>query len=260
MQNKILKLIVICLISFSLFSCKQSSESPTFATELDLPQNNDKTSYILTETRDMGTEYIDSIIFFGESTTAHMKSRGVLSGGKATTQVWAPKNGTVNLDSTISNVKIVYPETGEHITIKEAVAAKKPKIMILTFGLNGAVSKIKHGEQSFREDYITLIDEIKSGSPDTKIILQSCFPISRSMDMSNFSIDAHILNEYIKTINSWTQNIAYNQGLYYLDTSEVLSTDEGYLRREFDNGDGHHLNKDAYITIIHYIRTHGIKE
>ena len=36
-------------------------------------------------------DIIDKFIFLGESTTYHLKSRGVLSGGTQTTQVWAPK-------------------------------------------------------------------------------------------------------------------------------------------------------------------------
>ena len=58
-------------------------------------------------------DIIDKIIFLGESTTYHLKSRGVLSGGTQTTQVWAPKSGTLMLDTSTAHCRIVYPETNE---------------------------------------------------------------------------------------------------------------------------------------------------
>ena len=211
-------------------------------------------------TSDMGEEYIDSFIFFGESTTYHIKSRGVLRGGKDTKQVWAPKGGTVNLDTTIAGVKIVYPETGEEITVGEAVRIKKPQRILLTFGLNGAVQKVRQGEKYFRSCYMMLIEEIRKNSPQTIIILQSCFPIAEDMDMSNFSVDAKTLMSHINTINEWTRSLAKDNGLYYLNTSEALVNDSGFLKKQYDAGDGHHLTASAYLRMLEYIRTHGIKE
>ncbi len=256
MKNKF-KLLIILALSILLVSCTPT-EQGVGKEDISAAANTD--GAVLEKSPDMGEEYIDSLIFFGESTTYHLKSRGVLSGGKDTKQVWAPKSGTVNLDATISALKIVYPETGKEITLSEAISQKKPKIMVLTFGLNGAVQKHGKGEKYFSECYMRLINIIRQGSPDTKIILQSCFPIASTMDMSNYSVDAATLNSYITQINLWTRQIAADAGCYYLNTCEELSDGEGFLREEFDVGDGHHLTAAAYEVMLEYIKTHGIKE
>lgn len=211
----------------------------------------------LPESEDMGQEYIDSFIFLGESTTFHMKNRGVLSGGTKTTQVWGPQSGTLMLDHTTASCRIVFPETGEEIDISEALRRKKPKYMLLTFGLNGAPGSISKGSEYFKECYKRLISTIRAASPNTVIILQSCFPIAKSMDMSGYSVNASTLNQYIDIINGWTEELAASLSLGYLQTADVLKTPEGFLREELQVGDGYHLTKEAYVEILQYIRTHG---
>ena len=249
------KLSIISLILLSLILCSCASD-----TAVDAAASEQRRDTVLGTTADMGEDYIDSFIFLGESTTYHLKSRGVLKDGKNTKQVWAPKSGTVNLDTTIGSLKIVYPETGEELTVGEAVQRKKPQRILLTFGLNGAVEKIRRGEEYFRSCYLTLINTIRQGSPETVIILQSSFPISENMDMTNYSVDAATLMEYIRMINGWTTALAKDEGLGYLNTVEALVDEKGFLLSEYDVGDGHHLTADAYIKMLEYIRTHGVTE
>lgn len=206
---------------------------------------------------DKGQKYIDSFIFIGESTTYHMKSRGVLSGGKDSTQVWGTKSGTLNMALDIDTIKIVYPETNELLTFKEAAAKKRPERVLLCFGLNGAVQNVNKGSEYFKLCYKKLINAIREGSPSTEIILASAYPVADNMDMSKYSIDLDTLNEYIDTINSWTRSLANTEGLKYLDTASVLKDEKGRLRQEFQVGDGHHLTSEAYEKILEYIRTHG---
>ncbi len=210
-------------------------------------------------TDDMGDEYIDSLIFIGESTTYHLKDRAVLSGGKNTRQIWMPKSGTMTLDTSTQKQKILYPETGELITIADAAARSRPKIVILTFGLNGAPRNIRLGEDYFKECYRKLIESISAASPETKIILQSAPPIAKSMDMKNYTVDAKTLNGYIDKVNLWSRSLCEELGIRYLNSAEALKDSEGFLCPEFDVGDGHHLTKAAYETMLLYIRTHGYK-
>ena len=218
------------------------------------------TQAILREGQDAGEEYIDSFVFLGESTTYHLKSRGVLKGGTATTQVWSNKLGTINLDHGIASLEVVYPETGEQISLSEALSRKRPERMILTFGLNGAAEKIRRGDEYFKRCYLSLIDVIRTSSPNTEIILQSCFPIGTGMDMSAYSVDAATLCGYIERINEWTLSLAHSEGLTYLNTAEVLRDAEGFLKSEYCADDCYHLNTAAYEAILLYIRTHPCKE
>ncbi len=256
-----IRLLILFLITALSVTLAASCAGP-YDTETSLPLvsgSEEIPSRALPLSEDMGQEYIDSLIFIGESTTYHLKSRGVLTGGKDTKQVWAPKSGTLTLDMAIVNAKILYPQTGELMTFAEAAARARPKYIVCTFGLNGAVRNIKLGEEYYKRCYLSLIDEIRAASPETHIILQSAFPIAKNMDMSNYSVDADTLNRYIDTTNTWTEELAYAEGLRYLATSEALKTSDGFLRHELQVGDGHHLTSDAYREILYYIRTHGYK-
>lgn len=218
-----------------------------------------QSSAILDLTEDMGDEYIDSLIFVGESTTYHMKDRAVLSGGKETTQIWAPRCGTINLDMSTTALEIIYPKTNESLTIAEAAALAKPEIMIFTFGLNGAVQNIRRGEEYYKRCYRALILSVKDASPSTRIIIQSAPPIAKSMDMTSYTIDTEELKRHINTINDWSLSLAEELGLGYLNTAEALKGSDGFLKPEFDVGDGHHLSAAAYREMLGYIRTHGYK-
>ena len=72
--------------------------------------------------------------------------------------------------------------------------------------------------------------------------------------MSAYTIDAHTLNEYIDTINSWTAHLAADEGLYYVDSASTLKDSDGFLIKEYDVGDGYHLSASAYQKTLEYIR------
>ena len=245
----ILLSITLSLFSVSCAGTKKESQADSY----------EPCAHILELTEDYGEEYLDGFVFFGESTTYHLKSRGVLKGGYETDQVWATKCGTATLDFTTKDIKIIYPETNEEMTVAEAAALKKPQYVVFTFGLNGAVQKIAHGKEYFQKTYLLLINSVRSASPETRIILQSAFPVSRDMDTSKYTVNALTLNSYITTINEWSSELAAKEGLKYLNTAEILRTADGTLDKRYDAGDGHHLSKSAYIEILRYIRTHGYK-
>lgn len=209
---------------------------------------------VVNDTEDpTGQAYIDSFVFLGESTTYHLKSRGVLSGGTQTKQVWGPENGTINLDTTIATLRIVYPETGERLTIGEALARKKPRRILFCFGLNGVVAKHRRGKEYFQGCYRLLLDAVRTNSEKTEIYLQSAFPVAKNMDVSSYSVDVDTLNRYIDTINTWTRELANEYGATYLNTAELLKDQAGRLRIEYQIGDGHHLTAEAYRKMLSYI-------
>ena len=251
----ILTLILSLCITFVACNTKENKMQVTQA-----PFDAEVVSYDkvrLLPTEDRGMSYIDSFIFIGESTTYHLKNRGVLSGGQNTKQIWSPASGTMTLDMSASKIKIVYPETNEEISFYEAARRTKPSYIMMTFGLNGAVQNINRGEEYFKTCYKNLIKEIQKGAPDTKIILGSAFPVAENMDVSRYSVDVKTLNQYIDIINSWTQKLCAEENCKYLDTSEILKDENNNLKLEYQSGDGYHLTKEAYIDILYYIRTHG---
>ena len=201
--------------------------------------------------------YIDSLVFFGESTTAHLRSREVLSGGKKTNQVWCDDSGTRMLSAQGLSTPILYPETGELLTVSEACAKKRPRYLVLSFGING-ITKFIERKESYLTNYQKLIQTVQKASPDTKIILQTVYPVRAA---NGFSVDTDTLNRYIMTLNSWLFEIAkQHENVKIADTASVLRDTDGKLIAGYDAGDGLHLNKQAYDAILHYLGTHAWQE
>ena len=110
--------------------------SPDGSEDGDTPTDAPSSSALLGETEDAGQEYIDKLTFLGDSTTYGLKAYEVLSGGMNTTQVWTPKSGTLTLYN-YATATIVFPETGEEISIVDAVTRKQPEYLVITLGANG---------------------------------------------------------------------------------------------------------------------------
>ena len=211
---------------------------------------NSGTQTVIVETADIGAEYLDKLTFLGDSTTYGLKAYGVLSGGTGTTQVWTPASGTLTL-SYQSIATIVYPETGEEITITDAVERKKPEYMVITLGVNG-VSFMD--EENFVREYTDLVTRIQETSPGTKIILNSIYPVAASYKYLH-----DINNDKIRTANVWIEQIAEDTGTHFLNTFEVLVGSDGYLPESYHNGDGLHMNETSFKIILDYIKTHEYK-
>lgn len=252
-------LAALCLMSLCACGDDAPQESPAGAATLDMPEpviiistpdsTPEPTPATLSETEDMGQEYIGRITFLGDSTTYGLKYYGVLAGGKDTTQVWTPASGTLAVFSQ-SIATIVYPDTGTEITIREAAALNQPELMVITLGVNGVSSM---DEEYFKSEYTDLIEGILEASPETVIILQSILPVA-----AHYENQTSINNEKISRANIWIEEIARAAGLGYLDTYSALVGEDGFLPNEYQNGDGLHLNEAGFNLILEYIRTHGV--
>ena len=202
---------------------------------------------VLGVTEDAGQEYIDKLTFLGDSTTYGLIHYGMLKDGKNTKQVWTPASGTLTL-SQASFATIVYPETGEEITIVDAVTRSQPEYLVITLGVNG-VSFMD--EDYFKSEYKKLVESVQTASPDTKIICQSIFPVARSYELLN-----SINNDKIDAANKWICEVAADCGVKYLDTNSVLRDSEGWLPEEYHNGDGMHLATNSFTIELNNLRTH----
>ena len=219
-------------------------EDPEYA-----PPEDDGVTLPLTE--DAGMEYQDSLIFVGDSLTAHLINRGVLTGGTDTKQVWRSETNMINLNSEVTSAKIIFPGTGEKMTIAEAAREAKPSILIITLGTDWGVAYLD--EEEFKECYAKLVVQIQKASPRTKIVLQSIFPVTAACPS--------LSNQQIDTANTWVKAVAAENECSYLDPQSILKDDKNCLKDEYCNStDGIHLTTGAYQMILNYIRTHAVPD
>ncbi len=221
----------------------------------DLPSQpgNDPVSdgVTLAQTPDAGLTYQDRLTFVGDSLTAHLINRGVLTGGTNTKQVWRSESNMVNLNSEVTSAKIIFPGTGEKMTIADAAGEAEPEILIVTLGTDWGVSYLSESE--FKDCYAKLVKAIQKQSPKTTIVLQSIFPVTATC--------ATLDNTKIDTANKWVKAVAAENDCYYLDTQSVLKDENNCLKAEYCNSsDGIHLGTNAYEAILTYIRTHAVPD
>lgn len=221
--------------------------SPDGGEDGDTPTDAPVSSAVLGETEDAGQEYIDKLTFLGDSTTYGLKAYEVLTGGKNTTQVWTPASGTLTLYN-YATATIVFPETGEEISIVDAVTRKQPEYLVITLGVNGVAEM---DEDWFKQDYTALVQSIQAASPNTKIICNSIYPVE-----NDYEHIASINNENIPRANGWILEVAEATGCKYADSASVLKLEDGSLNESYGNGDGIHLNADGFNAVLQYLRTH----
>ena len=229
---------------------KDPDKAPTTDAAGDPVQPPEDDGVTLPLTPDAGTAYQDKIIFVGDSLTAHLINREVLTGGTNTKQVWRCENNMMNLNSEITSVKIIYPETGEKMTIAQAAATAKPAVMIITLGIDYGVAYLK--EDEFKACYTALVKDIQKASPNTRIILQSIFPVT--------DFCTKFENTEIDLANTWVKAVAAENGCRYLDTQSILKDDKNCLNKAYAETDGIHLLSKTYPIILEYIRTHALTD
>ena len=208
---------------------------------------------ILKETEKAGDDYLDSIIFLGDSRTygykAYNKWYHFLKDGGDTKQVWTPRNGTITLYHVL-DLLIDYPDDGVQISLTECLKRKQPKVIVIALGINGIGYET---DETFMAEYGKVIEAVRTESPDTKIILCAMLPLTRTyvFEPQNGSNNYEICRG-----NILIAQLAQIYGAKYLDVYSAFADEEGYLPEQYNGGDGLHITGEAYVKLVDYIVTH----
>ncbi len=199
-----------------------------------IPESNQKEEW----------DYFDDTVFVGDSITFGMASYGYLSYDHVFAKIGLHQG-------TALSSSCVYTSKTQSYTIAEALKMAKPGKVIITLGIN-AIYNYNH--DSFYEQYEELINKIKKATPDSKIIIQSVFPVAEYWAKNMGKPD---YNKYIAYANQKLYDLAEKNECYFLYTYEKLTDDDGYLLTQY-SGDGIHLSRDGYTAVFDYILTHPI--
>lgn len=233
-------LAFVCLIGSLMLAFLSKNETTTTTPDNTQVLNPSLDDVVLPLGEDAGQEYIDKLYFVGDSTTYHF-----FKGGVDRSHILVPESLTLMLSSDILTVTV--GDTG--LTIPEAIKNANAEIVIITIGVNGADG---FTEVKYKTYYKKLLNAIIETCPDTEIILQSVFPVTKEYSDKNIGIT----NAGIDRLNLWVKEIAYDLKLHYLDTQSILKDTSGAQITDYNEEDGVHMNAKAYEAILEYIRTH----
>ncbi len=251
-MNKTTKIIIISIIC-ALVLTFIAGISVYMFTQKDSRFDISKSPATLTSTPDYGQNYINNIVFLGDSTMYGMLEDNLLTGGDKSSQVWSGRDGTFPLDHNTYKATVTLLDTNEEMLITQALSDRKPRYLVITVGRENGVPYCD--KETFTGYYTKLIEAVKKASPDTEIMLQSIIPVTGKFQRKNpeFSCDS------ISKCNEWICEMAEKQNVKFLNTAEVLSDSSGRLLKEFANDSGETLSSDGFKKMFEYIRTHGYK-
>ena len=189
---------------------------------------------------------LENVFFFGDSTTAHL----VLRGGIPQDRVWSGVGNTVLFES-VNRTKCVHlHRENRDLSLADAVALKKPPILIVTIGVSGGAGILSR--ESFVGIYRELLLSIQKASPQTRILVQSILPLSdRSVKYYK-----RLTKDAVVQANLWIRSLCMEMRIPYINTHDLLIDPlSGYLKKEYQNDEYMHLTGDAYQVILGHIRT-----
>ena len=192
-------------------------------------------------------DFFNRAVFFGESTTTHIRSRSRIRSH----QVWANASGTARLDSTLTQRPLCDPRDGSPVTLTDLASREQPDWMVLSFGLNG-IMHFSENRDEYLACYQKLIGTISQASPVTRFVIQSVYPVAREEHQADwkFTEPPQAINQRIILLNGWLSDWCRPmKNAVFADTSCVLTDSDGYLRSDFTT-DGIHLNEAAYTEIL----------
>lgn len=102
--------------------------------------------------------------------------------------------------------------------------------------------------QIFKKDYGLIIDEIKKINPDAIIFIQSILPVT----MEKSATDAIYNMDKINNFNSLLVELSEEKNVIYLDVSEEVSDENGFLPSD-GTSDGIHFNADYCKKWVNYL-------
>ena len=144
-------------------------------------------------------------------------------------------------DSTVINRGISGDITFGVLNRTDEVINLKPSKLFVLIGINDLYKEIP--DEIVLQNIFSFVRMVKSGTPNTKIYIQSILPVNKTFKNFPKNYDK---DEHITTINAQLQKLGKHFGYTYIDlynqfTNSTLQLDEKY------SYDGLHLNSAGYL-------------
>ena len=187
--------------------------------------------------------YFADAAFLGDSRTDGLR----LYSGLKDTHYFCAVGATVE---SVFTKKVWGPE-GSKIPLLDAMKAEEDcsKIYVM-LGVNElGWSKV----ETFRNQYVKLVERIREDHPDAQVVIQSILPVSARQDAKKTYVNNKRIQEYNQAILA----LAEEMDCAYLNVSEAVTGEDGCLKAELTS-DGVHLNIKGCKIWLEYLRTHSV--
>ncbi|WP_282124744.1 GDSL-type esterase/lipase family protein [Algibacter mikhailovii] len=115
---------------------------------------------------------------------------------------------------------------------------RNPKKIFLLIGVNDILKGISN--EIILKNYRSIINRILQNAPHCQLYICNILPLGK-------------VNDHIIILNERIEQFAKRYDLYYIDLYGRFGKG-GILKKEFDSGDGLHLNGEAYKVLAEYLK------
>lgn len=261
MQHRAILVCILCvlavLLTFGITTTllKKEEPAPSVSEPAEGPaapgedlsghyQIDNASTALLTETADAGTDYLNDILFLGDSNTVRLYNNGLIS-----LQQFCAKEG-IGTQVALNEGIVTFKRDSNHYTIPQAVAMMKPRRVVMTFGTNDTGMEVS----DFIAHYTALIQAIQQSYPYTDIIVNTVPPVPA--DHSNYP---HMDQARIDDFNMALLEMCEQLGVRFLNSAEALKGSDGYGIADYYTSGDIHLKSAGLKAVLNYLRTHALQ-
>ena len=198
----------------------------------------------LDRTTAVDRSYFANVCFLGDSLTQGMQ---IYSTGLPEASFCAYKG--IGPNAVVNSTTCTRRDGVQEIPM-EVLTAQQPKVLYILLGTN--VLNRDGDYSSFLTYYRLMLDMIAQALPNTQIYVQSITPVRPEVRASH----PGLYKERLCEINDELSAIALEKGCVFLNLWEALADENGDLKAEYAQPDGHHLKPEGYTAWVDYLCSH----
>lgn len=172
-------------------------------------------------------EFFNKALFIGDSITEGISAYGLLD----ETNVLAVKGCTI-----LKAEKEI-----------DTIVKRNPDKIYILLGSNDLLYGMD--SKKFSSEYVEFIHHIKDKLPDSKIYIQSIFPVSKDVENEKPMLS----NSRIDEFNTELKSMADQQGISYINVEKLLKDDMGIINEDYTS-DGIHVKYKVYSIWLDYVK------
>ncbi|HCJ42036.1 SGNH/GDSL hydrolase family protein [uncultured Ruminococcus sp.] len=203
----------------------ESSQEETAAVDSFAPYAQEEGTHPYAVAKDTADDLSDAV-FIGDSRTV-----GMMNSTDKPLATFICAVG-LNIDTVLTSTDIAQGD-GSVGTLAQALSAREFGRVYISFGTNEMGWPYT---DVFEDHFAELVRTIQGYQPNAKIYLIGILPLSQSQDMDGDAVN----NDNAKLFTESIKNVAAELGVNFLDCSEAVADENGYLPEEA-SPDGIHM-------------------